>query len=141
MTRLLPALLMLLCFVGCARDATKTAVQTSESEYELGRQAFEKQDFKTAEQLFDGAIRRGGLNADLVAEALLMRAKSCIQLGRLDEALHDLEDAGKGPVPRDEVLVAKGEIALKQGDRDRALTLFSKARSLNSAIVMPDTLK
>jgi tetratricopeptide (TPR) repeat protein len=89
----------------------------------------------------DSALRRGGLNADLAAEALLMRARSCIRLGRLNEALSDLEDAGRGPAPMEEVLAARGEVALLNGDHDLAKSLYAEARKIDASISLPDTLK
>lgn len=141
MTRLLPLLILSVCLTGCGRNAVATATQTSEGEYQIGLQAFEKKDYEAAVKQFDSALRRGGLNADLAADALLKRAKSCINLSRLDDAMRDLEEARKGPVPVEEVLAAKGEIALIQGDLAKARSLYAKAKTLNPAISLPDKLK
>ena len=141
MLRFVPLVVVTICCVGCGGETTRVVTQTSENEMQLGREAFERKDYEEAAKLFDGALRRGGLNADLGGEALLMRAKACIKLGRLDDAQHDLEDASRGPVPPDEVLSAKGDIALKQGDLDKARSLYVDARKLNPTIALPDKLK
>jgi tetratricopeptide (TPR) repeat protein len=141
MTRALPLLLLSVCLAGCGRSTVATATQASETEFQLGHQAFERKEYDEAVKQFDSALGRGGMNADMAGEALLMRGRSLTNLGRLDDALRDLDEARKGPVPVDAVLAAKGEIALIQGDLDRARSLFTKARNLNPSIPWPDNLK
>jgi tetratricopeptide (TPR) repeat protein len=137
--RIVAALCLISC--GCGQGGTKQVTQTSENDYQQARTAFAERDYDSAARLLDSALRRGGLNADLAAEALLMRARSCIRLGRLNEALSDLEDAGRGPAPMEEVLAARGEVALLNGDHDLAKSLYAEARKIDASISLPDTLK
>jgi Flp pilus assembly protein TadD len=114
--------------------------QSSEQAFQLGRDAFESKDYEGASRHFDAALNQQGLNADLTAEALMMRAKANIQLGRSTEAMRDLEEVGKGPAPREEVLAAKGDVAILQGDLNEARRLYSKAQKLNPAVKLPEKL-
>lgn len=133
-------LLLIICSVGCARDQNAAKTRSSEQELQLGREAFERKDYDEATRHLDVALRQQGLNADLAAEALMMRAKSNIQLGRATEALRDLDEVSKGPAPREDVLATRGDVAILQGDLEEARRLYSKAQKLNPAVKLPKTL-
>lgn len=133
-------LLLIICSVGCARDQNAAKTRSSEQEFQLGREAFEKKDYDEATRHLDVALRQQGLNADLAAEALMMRAKANIQLGRSTEALRDLEEVSKGPALREDVLATRGDVAILQGDLEEARRLYSKAQKLNPAVKLPETL-
>jgi Flp pilus assembly protein TadD len=133
-------LLLMISPLGCARDQTAAVTQSSEQAFQLGRDAFESKDYESAARHFDAALLQQGLNADLTAEALMMRAKANIQLGRTSEAMRDLDEVGKGPAPREEVLAAKGDIAILQGDLNEARRLYAKAQKLNPAVKLPEKL-
>lgn len=132
---------LMLGLAGCGGSSTANVTQTSENNYQLGVQEFEKKNYEEASRQLTIALTGGGLNADLGGQALLMRAKCHIELGRLDDALQDLELARSSPAPAEEVLVAKGEIAIKRGDLEKARSLYTKARTINSSIAWPDNLK
>lgn len=133
-------LVAVMAVAGCGSDPTKTITQSSENAFHDGMQAFEKKQYEDASIRFDGALKNGGLNPDLVGQALLARAKCSIELGKLDAAAQDLEQARTSPSPPEEVLVLRAELANKQGDRDKARALIDKARKLNPAVIVPDTL-
>jgi predicted negative regulator of RcsB-dependent stress response len=132
--------LLIICPVGCARDQNAATTRSSEQAFQLGREAFERKNYDEATRHLEAALLQQGLNADLTAEALMMRAKSNIQLGRPTEALRDLDEVSKGPAPREDVLAAKGDVAILQGDLEEARRLYSKAQKLNPAVKLPEKL-
>lgn len=140
MHRLSFLIVVVACMAGCGPQNAKSATQTSEQDYQLAREAFERKDYLEAARLVDGALGRGGLNADLAADAIMIRAKANIQLGKLSEALKDLEEARNGPVLREEIFAAKGDIAILQGDLAEARRLYEKAQKANPAIKWPEKL-
>ncbi len=132
---------VMLSLAGCSRSSAQVAaIQSGEQSYHLGRKAYERNNYESAARYFSEAVGWQGLNADLAAEATLLRAKSYIKLGRLEEAMRDLNDARNSPVPQDEVLLAKAEIAVLQKDLPRARSLYEKARKVNPAVVVPNSM-
>lgn len=130
-----------LSLIGCSRSSAQVAaIQSGEQSYHLGREAYERNDYESAARYLSEALGWQGLNADLAAEAILLRAKSFIKLGRLEEAMRDLNEARSSPVPQDEVLIAKAEIAILQKDLLRARSLYEKARTVNPGVAIPSSL-
>src|SRR5262245_24731739 len=110
MVRLLATIALAVCLTGCVQSDARVATQTIEQDVQRRREAFDRKDVAQAEQIMDDALRRGGLNPDLASEALMLRAKSNIELGKIKDAEADLEEARKGPTPRDAIFAAKGDI-------------------------------
>ena len=140
MLRICFLLALIICPLGCSLDQTAATTRSSEQSFQLGRDAFERKDYDEATHHLDAALLQQGLNADLAAEALMMRAKANIQLSRPTEALRDLDEVTKGPAPREDVLAAKGDVAILQGNLDEARRLYSKAQKLNPAVKLPEKL-
>lgn len=140
MLRHLSLLVVVVCLVGCSGSRAASTTQSSEQAFQLGRDAFEAKNYDEAVRKLDDALLRKGLNADLAAEALMMRAKANIQLNRPKEALRDLAEVSLGPAPREEVLAAKGDVAILEGNLDEARRLYAKAKQLNPAVALPEKL-
>lgn len=140
MLRHLSLLVLAICLVGCSGGRAASTTQSSEQAFQLGRDAFEAKNYDEAVRQLDDALLRKGLNADLAAEALMMRAKANIQLKRPKEALRDLTEVSLGPAPREDVLAAKGDVAMLEGNLDEARRLYGKAKQLNPAVVVPEKL-
>ena len=140
MLRHMSLLVVAACLIGCSGGRTASTTQSSEQAFQLGRDAFEARNYDEAVRQLDDALLRKGLNADLAAEALMMRAKANIQLNRPKEASRDLVEVSLGPVPREEVLAAKGDVAILEGNLDEARRLYAKAKQLNPAVVLPEKL-
>ncbi|MCX7411070.1 MAG: tetratricopeptide repeat protein [Planctomycetales bacterium] len=134
-------LLWTVVLVGCGQSAATVATVSGEADYELGLVAYEKKDYAEASRHFDIALRTGGLNADLMGEALLKRARCSIEAGQFNEARRDLEDLDRSPAPPDEVLVTRAHLHFKEGDLAEANKLHAEAQKLNPKLPKPAWMK
>ena len=128
-----------LLVVGCSEPGAKTVI--GESSFDSGLQAFEEKDYSEAVILLSRALENGSLNADLMCDARLMRAKARIELSEYDEAQEDLDFLMEGAHDIASVLATKGLLALKQGQKEQATRYYQEARKMNSKIVLPPELR
>ncbi len=127
---------------GCGNDQMAPAsIATSQLSYDEALVAFDEGNFEQAESGLTNAISNGGLDADLIADALLKRAIARRELGRLDEALADVEQAAPGAGDLSVVHQIRGDIKLAQNDIAAAREEYTEARKLNPQIPWPAALK
>ena len=117
------------------------SIATSQLSYDEALVAFDEGNFEQAESGLTNAISNGGLDADLIADALLKRAIARRELGRLDEALADVEQAAPGAGDLSVVHQIRGDIKLAQNDIAAAREEYTEARKLNPQIPWPAALK
>jgi Tfp pilus assembly protein PilF len=127
--------------LGCGNAIPPAELAASEGAFDRGLAAFEQQDWAAAEQELTTALDGAGLQPDLYEQAVLMRARARIQTGQLDEASLDLTLLAQGAAEMDQVWAARGELALKQGDKAAATEAYREAQKLNRQIAMPAELK
>jgi Tfp pilus assembly protein PilF len=127
--------------VGCSGEVPPAKLAASEGALDRGLAAFDQQDWATADQELTTALDGAGLQPDLYERAMLLRARARIQAGRLDEASLDLTLLAQGAADMDQVWAARGELALKQGDKTAATEAYREAQKLNRQITLPAELK
>lgn len=131
-----------LAFVGCSGDQQPPDdIATSESSFDKGLEAFQAEDFATAEKILTNAINGTGLNSDLLAEALLLRAEARLKTGMYTEALADLTELEPVAPDLSEVHRVRGDVYIAQNDLASAKTEYAAAKKLNPGIQIPAKLK
>jgi len=104
---------------GCGGGVGAETRQSVQISFNEGEKAYLEKDYATAEAKL-AASMTGGLQPDLLARAYLYRAISLGKLGRKDEALADLEMAGRGEVSDKDLKKARAEIEGKDKGRSTA---------------------
>ena len=126
---------------GCSSPAASSSqFSSAEAAFEAARVAFEKQDYTTAEASIKTALEAGTLQPDLVESALLLRARSYIQLGKLPEAESELQQLQANAANLDQVWLAIAELKLKQNNPTSARDAVREARKANPRIPIPPNL-
>lgn len=87
------------------------------------------------------ALDSGLLLAELVDDALLVRAKCLAAEGRFDDALADLDEAGRGADDLSVVHAARGDVLLKKGDMGLAKAEYAMAKKMNPKVEVPAELR
>lgn len=119
---------------GCSGDAGSPDLRKSAEESLVsGKQAVEQGQYDQAYELLSQATK-GGLNADLYSEAMVLHAVAAIHLEKFDEAKADFEILDQGATNMDEVLAAKSFLAAKQGKKSQANRLMSEAKRINPKV-------
>ena len=132
------AVCLLMALAGCGKSQMPAAqLQSSESSYSAAVEALEAKDYATALDRFNAAIEEAGLNADLLAEALLRSAECHIELGNLDEAASVLESLADRAPEMDQYHLVCCKLYAKQGDAEKARAAFQAAREINPAVEAP----
>lgn len=140
-TKLLSCIAMfgVLLAAGCSEPGAKTVV--GESSFDDAVRAFEEKDYGEAVVMFSYALEKGSLNADLMVDARLMRAKARIELGEFDNAQEDLDFLMEGAPDPAAVLETLGVLALKQGQIEKAKSYYQEAIKTNPKLVLPPELR
>ena len=128
------------CMIGCSRQSAipKDIVATAESSYEQALAMINSKSYSEALALLDKALGEGGgLNADMVTDAYVARARCHAELGNLDKAQADISEAEKGTGDLANLLLVQGILAMKKGDDATAQSNFSRAREINPEIKTP----
>jgi tetratricopeptide (TPR) repeat protein len=126
--------------IGCSRQSAvpKDIVATAESSYEQALAMINSKSYSEALTLLDKALGEGGgLNADMVTDAYVARARCHAELGNLDKAQADINEAEKGTGDLANLLLVQGILAMKKGDDATAQSNFSRAREINPEIKTP----
>ena len=127
---------------GCSGSAAAPSqFSSAEAAYETARQAFEKQDYAAAEAAVKTSLESGTLQPDLVESALLLRARSYIQLGKLQEADTELQQLQANAASLDQVWLAIAELKLKQNNPNSAREAVRDALKANPRLPIPPHLK
>jgi tetratricopeptide (TPR) repeat protein len=132
--------LLLACLftIGCSGDSLSTQeVATSEVGLQKANESMEKASYSEALPLLDQCISQGGLNVDLLSDALVKRARCQIELGSLEAAQADLDRAEQGSAPLDQFHLTRGLLYRKQGKAPQAAEEFAKAKKLSPKIKIP----
>jgi tetratricopeptide (TPR) repeat protein len=77
------------------------------------------------------------LNPDLISEAYVIRARCHAELGNLEKADADMNEAEKGAGDLAQLLLVHGIIAKKKGDSSKAESSFSRAKEIDPNIKIP----
>jgi tetratricopeptide (TPR) repeat protein len=124
--------------LGCSNSGIPSAtVESSQAKFDQAQSLVSIKDYAGALPLLDEAISKGGLDADFALSSLVMRAKCNIELGKLPEALADIESAAVGA---DDLSVIHGlrySYWLKAGDPSKAQAELQMARQLNPQFSVP----
>lgn len=112
-------------------------IRSSESAHLLALEAWQSKDYAQALEHFQEAIEGEGLNADLIAEALLHTAECHVELGNLDEAAEVLEGLKDQAPELDQFHLVRCKLYVKQGDISKARTEFEAARAINPGLEPP----
>ena len=126
-------------FAGCGRkEIPKDIVSGAEGSYQEAVTLVANNAFAEALPLLDKALGEGGgLNPDLISEAYVMRARCHAELGNLDKADADVNEAEKGAGDLAQLLLVHGIIANKRGDSAKAESSFSRAKEIDPNIKIP----
>lgn len=142
MTRLAGALFMTVLIAGCSGDQlSESDLATSQQSFDAATSAFQSKQFAAAETEFTNAISHGGLNADALAEAFLLRAEARIELKKLNEARADIDAVAPGAPDLSRLHQLKGLIGIAEGNLAVARQEFTAARKLNPKIALPAALR
>ena len=115
----------------------ESSVADAETAVDQAREAIKTGGFQTALPLLDQAIESPGLNADLYADAVAMRAVCHASAGDLEQARTDLQEAEMG-APNEALLhFAKGMVLDKEGKASEAKREFSAAKKLDPDLKKP----
>jgi Tfp pilus assembly protein PilF len=128
-------LLLLATMPGCSGgDAGDPDLRrTAEQSLTEGRDALAAGDYQQAfDRLSEAA--KGGLNADLYSEALVLHAVAAGHLGKFDLAENDFEVLEQGATNMADVLAAKSFVRGKQGNAAESKALLTQARKLNPRV-------
>jgi len=129
---------LLAVLAGCSKvQIPASQLQSSEASYEAAVEALRAKDFAAALEKFNAAIDEAGLNADLLAEAMLRSAECHIELGNLDEAAAVLEGLSDHAPEMDQYHLVCCKLYSKQGDAEKARAAFQAAREINPAVEAP----
>ena len=136
----IPLLLLFLC-VGCGRtQMSADQIRGGESAHLLALEAWQSKDYAKALEHFTEAVESEGLNADLIAEALLRMAECHVELGNLDEASDVLANLEEQAPDMDQFHLVRCKLYAKQGDGPKARAEFEAARAINPALEPPTRL-
>lgn len=135
-------MLLVLPIAGCGGSgAPASLVAGSENALAAGAESLQNGDFAAAEKELTAAIERGGLQPDLLEQALLDRARARIGLQDFDGAKSDLDELEKGAAAMDQLWLVRGELLQKQGDEAGAKNAFQQARKINPKVAIPSGAK
>ena len=122
-----------LCFglalLGCGSQVEdRSDVMAS---YNVGIEAFAKDQHEEANKAFTAAIDRGGLAVDQFVDAHVRRAVSRAKLGNAAGAHADLDVVEQGAPNLDVVYAARAFVLQSEGKSSEAAAMMSKARARN----------
>ena len=131
-------LILLTSFAGCGnKQISAPVVLSAEQAYADALEALQSKDYATALDQFDAAIQGGGLNPDLLGEALLRTAECHVELGNYEEAAAVLDSLEDRAPEMDPYHLVRCKLYAKQGDSAKARAAFDAARAINPKIEPP----
>ena len=134
------AILIASC-AGCGKaQIPAREVRGAEDAYAEAQEALKQKDYATALDQFEAAIQGGGLNPDLLSEALLRKAECHVELGNYDEAAELLDSLEDQAPELDQVHLVRCKLYAKQGDSAKARAAFDAARAINPKVEPPPNL-
>src|SRR5205823_4090826 len=101
------------------------------------QEALHQKDYASALEQFDAAIQGGGLNADLLGEAMLRTAECHVELGNYEEAANVLDSLEDRAPEMDQFHLVRCKLYAKRGDSAKARTAFDAARAINPKVEPP----
>lgn len=127
---------------GCGGGAVpEKVVAETQSDFNDGMIAVDDKDYETAVSRLTDAINGAGLNPDLLSAAYLERAHAYLELGKYEKAAQDLDDVEPYASDPARVHELRGELYLRQSNREKALAEYTQARRFNPKIALPQELK
>lgn len=123
---------------GCSSNKMdQSLIQSSEVGLQEALKLVEDNQCSRAISILDKCINEGGLNADLLATALVQRARCHIDAGNTEAAEQDLDRAEQGAAPLDQLYLTKGLLMKQLGKAQEANTEFAKAKRISPKIKIP----
>ncbi len=129
---------LLAAMAGCSGSGMdESLVQSGETGLQEAIKLIESNQAGQAMPLLEKSINQGGLNADLLSMALVLRARCHIEAGNTDAAAQDLDRAEQGSAPLDQFHLTKGLLLKKLGKAQEASAEFAKAKKISPKIKIP----
>ena len=124
--------------LGCSSAGMPPEVlESSQSNFDQAQSFISVKDFAGALPLLDEAIAKGGLNADFAVSSLVMRATCNLELGKLPEALADIESAADGANDMSVIHGLRYRYWMKSGDPSKAQAELRLAQQINPSFRTP----
>lgn len=132
-------LALAIVITGCFGDGVaKDTVAAGEVGLQEASQLVDSGQYSQARPLLDKCIKDGGLNADLLAKALVLRARCHIDASNTEAAEQDLEHALQGSPPMEQYHLAKGLLLRKLGKTQEASAEIAKAKRIAPKLKVPN---
>ena len=132
------ALICLGLCLGCSGGGLPSAVvESSQAKFDQAQSLVNVKDFLGALSLLDEAITQGGLDADFAVNSLALRAQCYIELGKLPEALADIESAAGGASDLTVIHGLRYRYWMKSGDPSKAQAELQLAQKINPGFRAP----
>ncbi|MDX1925438.1 MAG: tetratricopeptide repeat protein [Pirellulaceae bacterium] len=128
---------MCLYLAGCSGGMTEKDLQSAQSAAEKAIELEKSGSYAEAFPLVDGAITKGGLNPDQLAEAYLLRARCLCAAGKLEEAERDLGFAEQGSPNPASWHFSRAILLAKQNKAGESKAEFAKAVRIDPKLKMP----
>jgi tetratricopeptide (TPR) repeat protein len=131
-------LLLLSIHVGCSSSAIPSSVvESSQSKFDQAQSLLALKDYAGALPLLDEAIANGGLDADFAFDSIVSRARCYIELGKLPEALADIDSAAAGATDMAIIHGLRYQYWMKSGESAKAQAELRLAQKMNPSFRVP----
>ncbi|MCA9192776.1 MAG: tetratricopeptide repeat protein [Planctomycetales bacterium] len=128
----------MMLFSGCNSGAiSSTKIADAQSSYDEALAKLSSGEMQGALSAIEQSLAAGGLNPDLYASALLVRAECYVAANRIDDAASDLQTAEQGAPDEARLHYVRGLILNAQGDSTGAKREFSAAKRLDRSLKTP----
>ncbi len=129
---------LLSVYVGCSGSGIPSAVvESSQSKFDQAQALLNVKDFAGALPLLEQAIANGGLDADFAFESMVARARCYIELGKLPEALAEIENISAGAADMTVIHGLRYQYWMKSGDSAKAQSELQLAQKINPNFRIP----
>jgi len=112
-------------------------VESSQAKFDQAQSLLNVKDFAGALPLLDEAFAAGGLDADFAVNSFVLRAKCNLELGKLPEALADIESAAVGASDLSVIHGLRSSYWMKSGDTAKAQVELQLAQQINPGFRLP----